>query len=106
MKSDPPFDKRYTESKTAAPFGRSPDGHWMVFTEGLPKLPIPRHVAVSHEFIFIDGWVFPLSYVSKSFLVWFQASFLRWMKEDGTKKNKEWIAGIVGTFEDGLAGKL
>jgi len=36
----------------------------------LPELPIPKHVAVTKDFIEIDGWVFPLSQVSKGILVW------------------------------------
>ena len=106
MKSEPPFDRREPDITTAAPFGRSPDGHWIVSAGDLPELPIPKHVAVTKDFIEIDGWVFPLSYVSKSLLVWLQASFLRWVKEDGSEKNKEWINGIVEAFQDGLTGEL
>ena len=53
-----------------------------------------------------DGWVFPLSYVSKSLLVWLQATFSRGGKEDESKRNKEWIQGIADAFENALAGKL
>jgi hypothetical protein len=35
-----------------------------------------------------------------------QASFLRWVKEDDSEKNKEWINGNVEAFQVGLAGKL
>jgi hypothetical protein len=48
----------------------------------------------------------PLSYVTKSLLVWLQQSFLRWVKEDDSEKNKEWINGIVEAFQDALAGEL
>lgn len=48
----------------------------------------------------------PLSYVSKSLLVWMQESFLRWIKEDDSEKNREWVEGIAQAFQDGLAGDL
>lgn len=53
-----------------------------------------------------DGWVFPLSFVSKSLLIWLQATFLRWVDEDGSLRNRQWIEGIAEAFQDGLAGKL
>jgi hypothetical protein len=102
----PPFDRRKPDITTAAPFGRSPDGHWIVSAGDLPELPIPRRVEVTKDFIAFDGWVFPLSYVSKSLLVWLQASFLRWAKEDESERNREWIEGIAEAFENGLAGAL
>ena len=61
---------------------------------------------VTKEFIEIDGWVFPLSYVSKSMLIWLHALFLRWAKEDDSARNRQWIEGIAEAFQDGLAGKL
>lgn len=91
---------------TAPPFGMNPDGHWIVSAEDLPVLSIPKQVRVNQDQIEIDGWVFPLSYVSKSLLVWLQASFLRWVKEDDSYQNREWVNGIVEAFQDGLAGKL
>jgi hypothetical protein len=72
----------------------------------LPELPIPKHVKVTKGLIDIDGWVFPLSYVSKSLLVWLQASFIRWAKEDESERNREWLEGIYEAFQEGLAGKL
>ncbi len=106
MKFEPPFDGRKFDRQTAPPFGRSPDGQWIFSAGDLPELPIPIHVAVTKDFIEIDGWVFPLSYVSKSLLVWLQQSFLRWVEEDGSEKNQEWINGIAEAFQDGLAGTL
>lgn len=106
VKFEPPFDRREFDRHTAPPFGRSPDGHWVVSVEDLPILPIPRQAVVNRDFIEFDGWVFPLSYVSKSFLIWLQASFIRWLKEDESARNREWIDGIVEAFEDALAGKL
>lgn len=106
MNFEPPFDRRNLDRTTAAPFGRSPDGHWIVSAEDLPELTIPKHVSVSNDCIEIDGWVFPLSYVSKSFLVWLRASFLRWVEEDGSERNREWIDGIAEAFQEGLVGKL
>lgn len=82
MNIQPPFDRGKPDIHTAAPFGLSPEGHWIVSAEELPELPIPKHVEVTKEFIEFDGWVFPLSYVSKSLLIWLQASFIRWVKED------------------------
>ncbi len=61
---------------------------------------------VTKDFIEFDGWVFPLSYVTKSLLVWLQRSFLRWIKEDDSKENKEWVDGLVEAFQDALAGDL
>jgi hypothetical protein len=61
---------------------------------------------VTKDFIEFDGWVFPLSYVSKSLLVWMRATFLRWMKEDESERNREWIEGIVEAFQESLAGEL
>jgi hypothetical protein len=101
-----PFNLVNTDAKNAAPFGRSPDGQWIVSAENLPGLPIPKHAVVTKDFIEFDCWVFPLPYVSKSLLVWLKASFLRWVKEDESEKNKEWINGIVEAFQDALAGEL
>lgn len=106
MKFQPPFDRCGFERHTAPPFGRSPDGLWIVSAEDLPILPIPKHAVVTKDFIEFDGWVFPLSYVTKSLLVWLQATFIRWLKEDDSEKNKEWINGLVNAFEDAIAGKL
>jgi hypothetical protein len=106
MKFEPPFDRHKTDITTAAPFGRSPVGQWIVSAGDLPELPIPKQVEVTREFIDIDGWVFPLSYVSKSLLVWLQASFLRWVKEDESERNREWIEGIAEAFQHALAGNL
>lgn len=106
MKFEPPFSRVKVDITTAVPFGLSPEGHWIVSAEDLPELPIPKHVVVTKDFIEIDGWVFPLSYVSKSLLVWLQASLLRWVKEDDSARNRQWIEGIFEAFQDGLAGKL
>ena len=105
-KFDPPSDQRIPDIATAEPFGRSPDGHWIVSVHELPLLPIPAHVFVTRVFIEFDGWVFPLSYVSKSLLIWLQASFIRWAKDDGTKRNSEWIQGIADALQYALAGEL
>ncbi len=106
MNFEPPFDRHKFDIKTAAPFGMSPDGHWITSVEELPDLPIPWKVTVTREQLVIDGWVFPLAYVSKSLLVWLQQSFLRWIEEDDSPKNRQWVDGIVEAFEDGVAGKL
>lgn len=106
MDFQPPFDRRKPDITTAAPFGRSPDGHWIVSAEDLPELPIPKHVEVTKDFIDIDGWVFPLSYGSKSLLVWLQALFVRWVKVDDSAINREWIEGIAEAFQNALAGNL
>jgi len=106
MKYEPPFDRRKPDIQTAAPFGRSPDGQWIVSAEDLPELPIPKHAVVTKDFIEFDGWVFPLPYVSKSLLIWMQASFLRWVKEDDSARNREWIEGISEAFQHALAGNL
>lgn len=106
MNFQPPFDRRGFDRHTAPPFGRSPDGQWIVSAEDLPILPIPKHAVVTKDFIEFDGWVFPLSYVTKSLLVWLQATFIRWLKEDDSEKNKEWVNGLVNAFEDAIAGKL
>ena len=106
MNFQPPFDRGKTDIQTAAPFGHGPDGHWIVSAEDLPTLPIPMHVVVNRDMIEFDGWVFPLSFVSKSLLVWMQQSFLRWIKEDDSDQNKRWIEGIAEAFQDGLARNL
>ena len=106
MKFEPPFDRPIPDITTAPPFGRSPDGQWIVSAADLPRLPIPKHAVVTKDFIEIDGWVFPLPYVSKSLLVWLQASFLRWAKEDESERNREWIEGIAEAFQHALAGDL
>lgn len=106
MNFQPPLDRRDFDRHTAPPFGRSPDGQWIVSAEDLPILPIPKQAVVTKDFIEFDGWVFPLPYVTKSLLVWLQTSFLRWVKEDDSQKNKEWINGIVEAFQDSLAGEL
>jgi len=38
--------------------------------------------------------------------VWLQATFIRWLNEDDSEKNKEWINGLVETFQQALAGEL
>lgn len=106
MNFEAPFDRSKPDLTSAAPYGMSPDGQWIVCAEDLPELPIPKHAVVTKDFLEIDGWVFPLAYVSKSLLVWLQASFLRWVKEDESARNREWIEGIVEAFQDALAGKL
>jgi hypothetical protein len=106
MKFEPPFDRRHFDRHTAPPCGRSPDGVWIVSADDLPILPIPKQAVVTKDFIEFDGWVFPLPYVTKSLLVWLQATFIRWTKEDDSEKNKEWINGLVKAFEDGVAGRL
>jgi hypothetical protein len=106
MNFQPPFDRGKYDITTAAPFGYSPDGHWIVSADDLPTLPIPMHVVVTKDTIEFDGWVFPLSYVSKSLLMWMQQSFLRWIKEDDSDQNKQWVEGIVEAFQDGLTGKI
>ncbi len=104
--SDPPQIRVCIDLKSTDLVGRRPDGQWIVFAEDLPILPIPKCVEVTKEFIAIDGWLFPLPYVTRSLLVWLQQTFIRWSKEDDSEKNKEWINGLVKAFEDGVAGKL
>ena len=104
--NDPAYNRQKRDPSTAAPFGSSPDGHLVVSAGDLPMLPIPKRVVVTRDQIDIDGWVFPLSCVSKSLLEWLQQSFLRWYKEDGSEQNREWINGIAEAFQNGLAGKL
>jgi len=53
---------------------------------------VMKQVVVTKDFIEFDGWVFPLSYVSKSLLIWLQASFLRWAKEDDSEKPASYTA--------------
>lgn len=106
MKYEPPFDRRKRDITTAAPLGLSPDGHWIISAEDLPELPIPKLAVVTKDFIEFDGWVFPISHVCKSLLVWLQASFIRWTKEDASERNREWIDGIVEALENALTGEL
>jgi len=103
---EPPFNRVKRDAATAAPFGKSPDGHWIVSAEELPTLSIPKRVVVTRDSIEFDGWVFPLAYVSMSLLVWMQESFLRWVKEDDSDENREWVDGIAEAFQYGIAGKL
>jgi hypothetical protein len=44
--------------------------------------------------------------VSKSLLVWLQATCIRWAKEDESERNREWLEGIFEAFQEGLAGEL
>jgi hypothetical protein len=106
MKFEPPYDRREFDRHTAPPCGRSPDGQWIFCAEDLPILTIPKQAVVTKDFIEFDGWLFPFSYVTKSLLVWLQATFIRWLNEDDSEKNKEWINGLVETFQDALAGNL
>jgi hypothetical protein len=103
---DPSFDRGKHDAFTAPPFGLSPDGHFIVSATDLPQLAIPKHVAVTRDFIELDGWVFPFSCVSKSLLVWLQQSSHRWVKEDDSDQNRQWINGIWEAFQDGLCRKL
>ena len=106
MNFQPPFDRRKPDRQTAAPLGWDPSGYWIVSAEELPTLPIPERVVVTRDAIEFDGWVFPFSHVSKSLLEWMQQSFLRWIKENDSDQNKQWIDGIAEAFQDGIAGKL
>jgi hypothetical protein len=47
-----------------------------------------------------------MSHISKSLLVWLQASFLRWAKEDESGRNRKWIEEIFDAFQEALAGEL
>ena len=103
---EPPFTRLKTDLRTAAPFGSSPDGYWIVSVEELPTLPIPQRVVVTREHIDIDGWIFPLSYISKSWLLWFQRTVHRWYGMDASNPNKLWLFGMVEAFQDSLRGTL
>jgi hypothetical protein len=52
------------------------------------------------------NWRRRITYVTKSLLVWLQASFVRWSKEDDSVRNQQWVEGIVEAFQNALAGKL
>ena len=99
-----PHNRLQTDLRTAAPFGSSPDGHWIVSAAELPTLPIPQRVVVTRDHIDIDGWVFPLAYISKSWLVWFQRTVHRWYSLDASNPNKQWLFGMVEAFQDSLRG--
>ena len=100
------FNRLKRDPRTAEPCGVSPDGHWVVSAEELPTLPIPQRVVVTRDQIDIDGWVFPSSYISKNWLVWFQQTALRWVKTDDRPQTREWINGIMEAFQDGITGNL
>lgn len=106
MKFEPPFDRREFDRHTASPFGCDPEGRLILSMEDLPILPIPKHAVVTRHFIEFDGWVFPISHVSKGLLVWLKATFIRWIEEDESVRNREWINGLVEAFQDSLAGEL
>ncbi|MCX6878654.1 MAG: hypothetical protein NTW21_33305 [Verrucomicrobia bacterium] len=103
---DSPFNRVKRDPATAAPFGWSPDRHLIVSAKELPTLPITQRVMVTRDQIDIVDWVYPLSYISKSWLVWFQQTALRWVKTDNSPQPREWINGIVDAFQAGLAGRL
>ena len=104
MKFEPPFDRLNHEIATSVPIGCSPNGRWLVSSEELPELPSPARVAVTRDFIEMDGWVFSLRGVPNGMLVWLQASFLRWVKEDSSVENRKWITGIVEALQDVVTG--
>ena len=104
--SDRPSNRRETDPPTASPFGASPDGLLIVTAEELPALPIPGRVVVMVDHIEIDGWVFPFSSVTKSWLVWFQKTLLGWADLDKSVQNKLWLNGIAEAFEARISGKL
>lgn len=105
-RSDPPPNRVKLDLKDTELLGRRPNGDWIIFAEELPVLPIPKQVEVTKDFIEFDGWMFPLPFVSRPLLVWMQASFLRWVKEDDSARNREWVEGIAEAFQDGIAGNL
>jgi hypothetical protein len=72
----------------------------------MPILPIPKHAVVTRHTIEFVGWVFPISHVSKGLLVWLKATFIRWIEEDGSQRNREWIQGIADAFQDALSGEI
>ena len=38
--------------------------------------------------------------------IWMQASFIRWVKEDDSARNRQWVEGIAEAFQDAAAGEL
>ena len=103
---DPSFQPAAGDGGDPVPLGIDPDGGWIVTAEDLPTMPIPRRVVVvTRQFIEIDGWVFPLCTVRRSLLVWLRQSFLRWLEQDESARNKRWVEGIVDVVEKGLIGE-
>jgi hypothetical protein len=103
---DPSFQPAAGDGGDPVPLGIDPAGAWIVTAEDLPALPIPRRVlVVTRQFIEIDCWVFPLCPVRRSLLVWLHQSFLRWIEQDGSARNKRWVEGIVDVVEKGLNGE-
>jgi hypothetical protein len=103
---DSPFDRDGFHIESVLIFGESPDGNWIVDIEDLPFLPIPNCVMITKDILAIDGWVFPLVYVTKSFLIWLHHTVLRWAQEDDSETNKQWLDGIVDALMDALTGNL
>ncbi len=101
---DPSFDRGQPDIFPAHPLGLSPDGRWIMEIKDLPILSIPKQVDVTPERIQIDGWMFPMCHLTKSFLEWLRLSFLRWIEEDKSIRNREWVDGIVQAFQDALGG--
>lgn len=103
---DPSFNRGQPDIFAARPLGLNPDGQWIMEAKDLPIFSIPKQVDVTPERIRIDGWVFPLCHLTKSFLEWLRLSFLRWIEEDKSIQNREWVDGIVQAFQDSLSGEL
>ncbi len=78
-------------------------GHWIMASEYWPILPIPARVRVTHEFIEIDGWLFSLTHPTKRHLAWIQDSLVRWSKEDGSERNRQWLADILEAIYEVLS---
>jgi hypothetical protein len=61
---------------------------------------------IQTEMVQIPAHETKMTYVTKSLLVWLQASFVRWSKEDDSARNQQWVEGIVEAFQNALAGTL
>jgi len=104
--NDFPFDRFKQNPRMVPPFGTSPYGHLIVSAEELPTLPIPKRVVVTRDQIDIDGWAFPYSSISKTWLMWFNQTARRWVKTDDSPQTRDWINGILDAYQEAVAGNL
>jgi hypothetical protein len=81
-----------------------PEGRPVFEVDQLPEMPVLELVVIGAGHIEVNGWVFPYSQMNKGFLQWLQRTLVGWAKSSPDPSHKQWIEGMVETFQDRLAG--
>jgi hypothetical protein len=104
---------RHRKKKSTWPFTPqiiAPDGIRLYHVRQIPNLPLPKHIVVRDDYLFIDGWFVLINPFWMSTLRWFDGQIHRWIDMDTRPENKAQISGILDALETaamkfGLYGK-